>query len=211
MGVNSISNDLKEYISNKINKPIDELEEADLLEIKRIMLKSKNIFEEQTDYNIKDLEKLENVVDCIVFLFSISEEEMGIINKLQKLEFLSLDNCKISLDKIELNKNIQNLFIDNCEFIENIAISGKGLKNIKILGNLDEKREIDITNFNNLESLENLEIHYYNVSGVENILNFAPKLKRLNLNGSNIENQEQVILKLKEKMEITTEKYFHLN
>lgn len=213
MSIDLISNDLKEYISKKVKKDINKLEEIDLLEIKKIIFRSVNNFEEQLDYNISDIEKLKNLINCTIFLFPITEKEIEDINKLQKLKFINFDSCNIKTNKLSFSENIENLFIDNCNFEEDLKISGKGLKNIKILGNPDEEPRINISNFNNIDKIENLEIHYFNILGLENILTIAPNLKKLDLDGSKIENFDNIekfLYRLNKNIEITNKKHYFL-
>ena len=209
MSIDLVSNDLKQDISRKLNKKIDELNEKDLLEIKRIILKSTDIYENDTDCNIKDLEKLKNLINCSIFNFIITEEEIKNIKQIKKLKTLQFDNCSIESKTLKFNKNIENLFIHNCSLTENIEISGRGLKSINILGNHETtEKEIDISLFKNIESLENLEIHYYKIIGLNNIIKKTPNLKKLNIDGSIT---EENILKLSRRIEISQNKLYHLN
>ena len=124
------SKDLIENLQGLLSKNIEGITEKDLDKIDTIML----------DYNkfavLDDLLYLNNLKKCILKNFILNSEEIKILEKLNKLEILELNNCKVnSVCKLDIkrlnlvfcsgieigksfkNSNIQEIYIDNCNNI----------------------------------------------------------------------------------------------
>lgn len=124
------SKDLIENLQGLLSKNIEGITEKDLDKINTIML----------DYNkfavLGDLLYLNNLKKCILKNFILNSEEIKILEKLNKLEILELNNCKVnSVCKLDIkrlnlvfcsgieigksfkNSNIQEIYIDNCNNI----------------------------------------------------------------------------------------------
>ena len=124
------SKDLIENLQGLLSKNIEGITEKDLDKIDTIML----------DYNkfavLDDLLYLNNLKKCILKNFILNSEEIKILEKLNKLEILELNNCKVnSVCKLDIkrlnlvfcsgieigksfkNSNIQEIYLDNCNNI----------------------------------------------------------------------------------------------
>ena len=124
------SKDLIENLQGLLSKNIEGITEKDLDKINTIML----------DYNkfavLDDLLYLNNLKKCILKNFILNSEEIKILEKLNKLEILELNYCKVnSVCKLDIkrlnlvfcsgieigksfkNSNIQEIYIDNCNNI----------------------------------------------------------------------------------------------
>ena len=124
------SKDLIENLQGLLSKNIEDITEKDLDNIDTIML----------DYNkfavLDDLLYLNNLKKCILKNFILNSEEIKILEKLNKLEILELNNCKVnSVCKLDIkrlnlvfcsgieigksfkNSNIQEIYLDNCNNI----------------------------------------------------------------------------------------------
>ena len=124
------SKDLIENLQGLLSKNIEGITEKDLDKINTIML----------DYNkfavLDDLLYLNNLKKCILKNFILNSEEIKILEKLNKLEILELNNCKVnSVCKLDIkrlnlvfcsgieigksfkNSNIQEIYLDNCNNI----------------------------------------------------------------------------------------------
>ena len=208
MGIDIISNNLKQDISMFLEKDIKEINEDDLLKIEMVNLKSKDFLDNETDYTIKDLLKLNNIKNCSVFLFEINKENMDIIGNIETLKYIQFDFCDFKTEDMHFNQKIESLFINHCKNIQDIKISGNFIKNISIIGDIDiDKKDFNIENLSNMNSLEEIDIHNFNIQNLDGILEIAPNLKRINIDGS-ITNDD--LTNLKTKVEISQNEFYNL-
>ncbi len=164
------SKDLIENLQGLLSKNIEGITEKDLDKIDTIML----------DYNkfavLDDLLYLNNLKKCILKNFILNSEEIKILEKLNKLEILELNNCKVnSVCKLDIkrlnlvfcsgieigksfkNSNIQEIYLDNCN---NICFS-----------DLNTINKLDNITLNEMKLTKNIIINLTNSSAKDIDLN----------------------------------------
>ena len=109
------SNELKEYVYLELNKnKKDPIYDDDLNEITSLYLNKLDLIGEPTDITIYDLIFFKNLKECTISNMNISDQELGVLNRLSNLESLQLNDCNFST-KIKVELNIKNLIINKCE------------------------------------------------------------------------------------------------
>ena len=164
------SKDLIENLQGLLSKNIEGITEKDLDKIDTIML----------DYNkfavLDDLLYLNNLKKCILKNFILNSQEIKILEKLNKLEILELNNCKVnSVCKLDIkrlnlvfcsgieigksfkNSNIQEIYLDNCN---NICFS-----------DLNTINKLDNITLNEMKLTKNIIINLTNSSAKDIDLN----------------------------------------
>lgn len=206
------SQDFKNDISKILNKNIFEITEDDLKNITRISLSKENIFGKITDYQISDLKYLNELKECSLSGFEITDQDISIINDLPELEFLSLDFCSFKLISKSINNlKLEELYLDKCIDFSVSNINSSNLKFLSIIGFKDEMNSI---NFNDLVSFYNMEVlsvHNYKIENIENVINSVPNVKILNLDGSIIDEKTALENLSLRNVEVSNESFFHLH
>ena len=106
------SNELKEYVYLELNKnKKDPIYDEDLNEITSLYLNKLDLIGEPTDITIYDLIFFKNLKECTISNMNISDQELGVLNRLSNLESLQLNDCNFS-NKIKVELNIKNLIIN---------------------------------------------------------------------------------------------------
>lgn len=156
---------------------------------KHIALKKNDFNGVETSDDIKDLLLYKNLKSCDLFRFYINEEDIENINKLIELQFIKFDFCYFNIDEIKIKESVAEISFNLCENLKIKHINSTKAKKIRITQ--WEKAEVtyDLNEFQLAENLETLEIHNCNIKGIECLLEKAPKIKRINLDGSNVENK----------------------
>ena len=148
------SNNLTEYLKQKLNIPLEqELTEEDLLKITEVSINGKDLQGNSNDYDFKDFLKMTNLQYLNLQNFIIDNYETNIINRIKTLKTLQLTDCKIK-SKSTLFNNIELLSFTSCtkvnlKYFENL----KSLNTLKI--NLCGKAKIDsLDGFANLKTID---------------------------------------------------------
>ncbi len=207
MSIDLISNNLKQDISKILEKDVDEISQEDLLKIDKINFKSEDFLGNKTDYNIEDLVKLDNIKDFSIFLFEINNQDISILQKMKFLKYIQFDFCDFKIDNLCLNQNIESLFINHCKNIQDVKISGSLIKKINIIGDINYLNDFDIYNLERLNSLEELDIHYFAIKQLNDILKIAPNLKKINIDGSTA---TEDLVNLRDKVNFSQNEFYHL-
>lgn len=182
------SKELKEYIYLELDKNRkDPIYDEDLEKISSIHLNKLDIVGDPTDETIYDLIFFPNLSECTISNMKISDQELEVLNKLQKLEFLQLNNCAFSGNK-KVELNINGIAINKCNNV-----------NLAIYDNIKTLQTLQIVNCNNINLkgiskfpklseifLQNIEMD--EIDELQNIKN----LRYLNLNGSKIKNLDKI-------------------
>ena len=149
--------------------------------------------------DLSELSDLKDIENLDLKGFEITDDIINVLNGLPNLMYLNLYSCNSS-KKINVDlRNLKKIVIDNCkefdlsgiEFPENVLIVGCGVVDISKL--LLE---------NNVKDLSINSSEIINVTFLEK----AKGLKRLNVDGSNLDNEE--ILK-KLKIKVSNEFEYH--
>lgn len=202
------SNILKEQISMILGKSIEAITANDLDNIESISLKKIDFMDNETDCNIKDLIELKNLNLCTLCKFDLDDETIKDINKIEKLEFIHFDFCNFYTEKIWFNSNVEDAYFNMCENVSFKKLQNTELTSIALIGNLANIQELDIIQLIKADKLKELSIHNYNIKNIEKILEVAPQLESLNIDGSKVE--EGKLQNLMNKIKISHKEDFCL-
>lgn len=182
------SKELKEYIYLELNKnKAEPIYDEDVAKITDLQLNTLDLIGEPTDVTIFDLIFFKNLKVCTLINMNISDKEIDILNKLDKLQFLQLDNCTFSNNK-KLQLNLSDLVITNCENVKiSIYEDMKSLESLHIVNCED----VDITGISKLNNLSKLFFQNLKLDEIDEVQEIK-SLKYLNLNGSEIKNLEKI-------------------
>ncbi len=173
-----------------------------------IALKKKDFKGLETDVKIEDLLEYENLKNCNLYHFLIEKKDVEIINKLPKLNFIYFDFCYFTLEELSVNNRVEEIDFNLCENLKLRHLRNTNVKRIKIIQVKDSNIIMDISELENVQNLEELSIHNCKIKNIEKIIEKAPNIKKINLNGSIVENQSY-LLELKKIIDIQYEKEFH--
>lgn len=177
--------------------------------VEHIALKKKNFKGEETEVTIKDLLKYKNLKSCNLFHFYITKEDINILNQLPFLQMVKFDMCYFNMETLQLNETIQDICFNLCENLKIKHLKNTKAGEITIIQLKEANIELNLAELEYAENLKELAIHHCKVKGLENILEKAPNLKRLNLDGSIVEDKS-ILFELKNKIRITNEEEFYL-
>lgn len=173
-----------------------------------IALKKKDFKGLETGAKIENLLEYEKLKACSLYHFFIEDKDVEIINKVSNLNFLYFDFCYFALEELKCNDKIEEIDFNLCENLKLRHLRTSVAKRIKIIQMKDSNIIMDISEFENAQNLEELSIHNCKIKGIEKILEKAPNIKKLNLNGSIVENQSY-LLELRKNIDVTNERDFN--
>lgn len=182
------SRELKEYIYLELNKNKTEpIYDNDLEEITELQLNSLDFIGEPTDETIYDLVFFTNLKVCNLVNMNISDQELDILNRLKKLQFLQLDNCTFSNNK-KLQLNLSDLVITDCSNVKlSIYSDINTLENLRIVN----CENVDIKGISKLSNLSKLFLQNLTLQEINEIQEIK-SLEYLNLNGSDIKELDKI-------------------
>ena len=203
-----LSSTLKEYLSLIIGKDIESINTNDLNGIKTLALKKRNFNAEETDCNISDLIELKNLTSCTLCDFDIDNDAIENINKIEKLDFIHFDFCNVTTENMELNLNIEDACFNMCNGLTFKKMQNTKLITIELIGSEEEMPEIDISELVKADNLKELSIHNYTIKNVDKIIEIAPELESLNIDGSIVDKEK--LENIKDKIEVSHKEKFYL-
>ena len=186
------SKDLTKDIEKLIGKNVFEMTENDFDKINRLTLNKRNFSKEEKDYNLKDLVKFKNLNVISLSGFKLIEEDIEILNSLKNLKFIHFDFCNFYLNKLKFNTNIEYLVFNVCKDVKLSMLEKTKAKSIKIIGSKLEMNSLNILDFYTAENLRELSLNNYIVNNIIEVLQIAPSLTNLNLDGSVINEKEEL-------------------
>ena len=154
-----------------------------------ITLKKKDFSGKETASTIKELLLYPNLKSCNLFHFYINQDDIIDINNLKKLQFIKFDLCYFNMDKLQLSGQIKEISFNLCENLTFQHISSINTRKVRITQWEKANITYDLKDFQHLENLESLEIHNCYIKGIEYLLEKAPRIKMINLDGSKVENR----------------------
>ena len=200
------SENIKKYIENNLDIENNEIEMDDIIKLEKININGLNYKLEKAVFVPEELSYLKGISECSFNNFTITNEILENLNKLEKLNVLQFDFCQSEADKT-INNKISSIYIncsdfkllsmcENAEYMETIF-----LKNIE---------EVDINSICKYKNLKKLFLLNSNVKNIE-LLEKLPNLSYLKIIGSKIENTE-IIEKISKKIEVvySEEEYFNI-
>ena len=167
-----------------------------------VCLKKVDFKGETTDANIKDLLQYNNLTSCTIFKFDITEEDMLVFYSLSNLRSISFEVCNLEMEKIHFSPMVERIYFTMCKNLNLKSFNNTQLKQITFIGNRENKEIIDVTDFGVLYNTEELVIHDYKIKNIREIINIAPRLKKLNIDGCLIDD-EACLKELIKKVEIS--------
>lgn len=168
---------LKNYISFKLDKDINDITKEDLINIEDIFLD----YEETSSFNYDELLIFFNLKELTLRNFPIDNSVYYIFLSLPKLKSITFDNCSFINPNINAALDIEELFLINCH-IENynfIYIMDK-LKRLSIING-----KVELNKLNKLNNLEYLRISNSNVKDFNHNI-MLNKLNTLYIDNTNI-------------------------
>lgn len=159
---------------------------------KRITLNQFNIIGKKINVDIKQFNGNTEIEHIIIKNFEIDDSFINILNSMKALRRIWFINC-IFINQIQL-QNITSLEIEHCKNVDIKNINHLDLINLR-LENQSVKNLKEIENFKNIENLYLQEIDLNEKIDFDKL----PKIKKVNFNGSKVENREQLIDFFKDK------------
>lgn len=184
-----------------------------LEEIEELSLINKNFLNQDLKIDLLEIYKLKNLKKLSIKFFTINDEIIKVLNKLENLEILEMYMCKFEVTE-RLNGNIKNIYIFNAENWNLDILETKKVEIIRI----ENSGLVDLYKFVKFEEIERLEIVRCPVISVPKInllkslkelylqeidLQFdleigeLNKLKFISLNGSKVEDKKEYIERIK--------------
>ena len=118
---------------------------------------------------------------------NISDQELGVLNRLSNLESLQLNDCNFST-KIKVELNIKNLIINKCENVNmSLYEDVKTLKRLQIVN----CKNINLKGISKMSNLSEILLQNVLMDNIDEIQGLK-SLKKLNLNGSTINNLDRI-------------------
>ena len=182
------SNELKEYVYLELNKNKKEpIYDEDLNEITSLYLNKLDLIGEPTDITIYDLIFFKNLKECTISNMNISDQELGVLNRLSNLESLQLNDCNFS-NKIKVELNIKNLIINKCENVNmSLYEDVKTLKRLQIVN----CKNINLKGISKISNLSEILLQNVSMDNIDEIQGLK-SLRKLNLNGSTINDLDRI-------------------
>lgn len=206
--MNNIKSDcLKIDISRKYNVNIESIDDDILQKIERIVWQRKKANDELNDYDIEDLRLLKNLKACTFMKFIFSDADIEKLNSLLSLNYIYFDFCEFKAEQLNFNEKVETLIFNVCKNLNESKLKNSNVKKIKIVSSKRDMIQVDILNFEKLNYIEELSLNNCYVKNVKDILLVAPNIKYLNLDGSEVENREELE---KFDIEISQEEEYHL-
>ena len=169
-----------------------------------------NIVGKRIDVDITKLNEHPELSEVIIKNFIVDDTFVQVLNNLKNLQNLWFVNCNFA-NSLKIN-NVTYLRLDNCKNIRwntiNIGvsnldvsdgdkinvedISGQNLKSLRL-------RNVSVTNLDKVEVFSNLENLFLQEIDLNQPINYSNlrMLKKVNFNGSKVENKEKYLEKLK--------------
>lgn len=188
--------DLEKVVSYKIGKYGDEeLTEADFEKVEEINISNRTLYGEEKRINLEELSLFPNIKILFLQYFIIDDLIVEKINSLPNLTILQLASCKIISQKDLANRSIKNLLLNCCSVRDYSNICAP--ESLTIIG--DNNLKLD--EILGKENIQRMYLQSSNIKNFEDIKNY-PNLQLLNLDGSNVDNN-QVLSEITKKIPVS--------
>ena len=169
-----------------------------------------NIVGKRIDVDITKLNEHPELSEVIIKNFIVDDTFVQVLNNLKNLQNLSFVNCNFA-NSLKIN-NVTYLRLDNCKNIRwntiNIGVSNLDVSdgdkiNVEDISGYNLKslrlRNVSVTNLDKVEVFSNLENLFLQEIDLNQPINYSNlrMLKKVNFNGSKVENKEKYLEKLK--------------
>ena len=183
-------------------------------EVSELSLMNKTFIKEDAKLNLEEIYKLKNLKKLSIKFFTINDEIIKVLNKLEKLEILEIYMCKFETTERLNGNNIKNIYIYNAENLNLDILDKNKVKAIRI----ENSGLVDFYKFVKFEKIEKLEVIRCPVISIPKLnllksikelylqeidlqfdleINALEKLEFISLNGSNVNDREEYIQKIK--------------
>lgn len=188
---------------------------TELEEIDELSLVNKNFLGQDLGIDLTEIVKVKNLKNLSIKFFTITDEIIETLNKLEKLETIEILMCKMETSKIIKNNiktiyihGVEGLNIDNfqTENLEYIRIENSGLIDIYKLTKFSNLERLELVNcaiisvpkISMIKSLEELYLQEIDLQFDLEISNLQ-KLRFISLNGSKVKDRNTYIEKIKKQ------------
>ena len=188
---------------------------TELEEIDELSLVNKNFLGQDLGIDLTEIVKVNNLKNLSIKFFTITDEIIETLNKLEKLETIEILMCKMETSKIIENNiktiyihSVEGLNIDNfqTENLEYIRIENSGLIDIYKLTKFSNLERLELVNcpiisvpkISMIKSLEELYLQEIDLQFDLEISNLQ-KLRFISLNGSKVKDRNTYIEKIKKQ------------
>lgn len=169
-----------------------------------------NIVGKRIDVDITKLNEHPELSEVIIKNFIVDDTFVQVLNNLKNLQNLWFVNCNFA-NSLKIN-NVTYLRLDNCKNIRwntiNIGVSNLDVSegdkiNVEDISGYNLKslrlRNVSVTNLGKVEVFSNLENLFLQEIDLNQPINYSNlrMLKKVNFNGSKVENKEKYLEKLK--------------
>lgn len=187
---------LKKAVEYKVGKFLGEsLTSEDLLNVEELSLSNVSFSGEKRNIDLLELKKLPNIRKLDLQYFNIDTETISMINMFRKLDSLQLASCDFSSNEVLRNIALRSLVFNSCRIKDYSKIFAP-----QILTVINAKN-IRLDDLQGIENVEVLNLQNSIVKGTNRTLE-CKKLRKLNLDGSILDNEE-IIASLPKEVEIS--------
>ena len=187
-----LSDDLKKDLEKIIKKKIWDITKEDLDKISKISLNRENYDATLKDYNLKDLFLFENLKSITFCNFKFNKNDIEIINKLSNLSFVYFDFCDFELDVFNFSSNIKCAVFNVCKTLKVGMLRNTMIEVLKVNCSKIERETFNILDVENAPNLLEISINNFEINNVKEVLNVAPKLTKINFDGSKVDDDKVI-------------------
>ena len=196
------SENIKNYIINNTELGLnDEIRIENIEGIECLTINKLNYQLKEARFIPEELAYFKNLKTCGFSQFTIRDNIIKNLNKLQELNFLKFDHCRY-IGQNEVENNLENIEL-NYSDIELLYM----LKNKQSLKNafIKDIENVDIEKISKYENLENLSLLNCEIKNAKSLLKLK-NLKTIKIIGSKLDDI-MVINKLSSKVEYSEKRY----
>lgn len=174
-------------------------------DFEQITLKAEDFNRNLTNQRIADLAQYSNLKSCTLYKFNITEQDIETLNSLPKLEYIQFDFCDLtSINLLNFRDDLSGAFFNMCKLKSNQL---KDIRAKKLILVDENKKVINIEEFMTIPNVQELHLNNFYIKHIEKVLDVAPNLNYLNIDGSSVENV-QALNELTGKLKISNDKFF---
>jgi len=178
----------------------DDILEEDLNNIEELTINKYKLNGKETDIDLEELKFFKNLKTLTLIKFKIDLNIIEKINDNKHLWAIQFSKCDFQR-VLPINQKINYVVLDCCENVNLEFINNN--ETVKIIGT-----EVDLIQLKQMENIETLYLQDCKIKNVIEILQCS-KLKKLNLDGSKIDNKD-ILKKLNKNIAVSCKEVYHL-
>ena len=156
-------------------------------EMTNIKLDQNNSF---NNFKISDLPNFINLEALTLSGFALKKEDIATINSLQKIKYVCLNFCKLPANNISFNSNITTIVFNCCTNLDLKQIDFSNVHTLRIMGTKLNKQLVDMNDLKCNGNLKELWVNIYGIKNIEKVMQVAPNITKINIDGSGVPNEE---------------------